>query len=134
MPESEITFIINGKNYRLSANNQEAIRQIPRQDREQLVALLEAVKIQHRLAASAVQQAAAKVGVVDTAPNYAANEVAANSTAIKPERLGKGDVDDLMARLIMEEKRNKKPGLTQQTIYKWAAGIIAVIVVLVLIF
>jgi hypothetical protein len=50
------------------------------------------------------------------------------------EPIGKGDVDQLMARLVLEEKNNRKPGLTQQGLYKWMGISVAVIILLVLIF
>lgn len=132
MESSAITFIMNGKTYRISAADGDAIRQISKQDRTQLIDLLEAVKLQDRLAAAAVQQAAVKAGVTGT--GSASTNTVPEYQQVKPERLSSGDVDDLMARLIMEEKKNKKPGLTQQTIYKWAAGIIALVFLLVLFF
>jgi hypothetical protein len=48
---------------------------------------------------------------------------------VKPERLGSGDIDALMARLVVEDNRNRKPVLTKHGIYK-AIGALAVIVVL----
>ena len=48
----------------------------------------------------------------------------------KPERLGAGDVDALMAKLIAEEKQNKRPGITKSDIYKWFAVTFVGIIVL----
>lgn len=135
MEPTPITFVMNGKTYRISADKPEAIRHIPRADREQLIQLLEEVKLQDQLAAHAVGQVAAKAMPPAAKIPAASNVVsAAQPVQPKPEPLGAGDVDDLMARLIMEENRNKKPGLSAQAIYMWAAGILAVIFLLVVLF
>jgi hypothetical protein len=130
MEQPVITFIMNGKTYRVAADRPEAIRHIPKADRDQLVALLEAVKLQDDGSAVPVSPVDAKA-VMTAQPTIPSNNT--NTQSVKPERIGKGDVDDLMARLIMEEKMNKKPGISTLTIYKWAAGIIAVIFLLVVI-
>jgi hypothetical protein len=132
MEQPVITFIMNGKTYRVAADRPEAIRHIPKTDRDQLVALLEAVKLQDDGSAVPVQRAEAKAAMTAQTAIPANNMTSAQP--VKPERIGAGDVDDLMAHLIMEEKRNKKPELSRQTIYKWAAGIIVAIFLLVLIF
>ena len=107
---------------------------IPKTDRQQLMTLLEAVKHQEILSLAAVQKA------VDSArlPSRSALKAdeagsPVNYSNTKPERLGSGDVDALMARLIQEEKRNQKPGLTQWSIYKVVAGLAAVLILIVLI-
>ena len=43
-------------------------------------------------------------------------------------------VDALMARLVMEENRNRKPALTRQGMYKWVLGSAAIIILLLLLF
>jgi len=139
MEQAIVTFIINGKTYSLRASDGEAIREIPSADRQQLIALLEAVKLQETLSHRAVQNAAQKaVDKTRIASQAATNGAKAGDTTerqdIKPERLGSGDIDALMSRLIMEEKRDKKPGLTTQGLVKWVAGLAAIIILLVLIF
>lgn len=132
MDPSAITFILNGKTWRISPNDHDAIRQIPKPEREQLIDLLEAVKLQDRLSAAAVQQVVSRVGAAGV--GLAGTNTAANVDSPKPARLGKGDVDELMARLIREERKHKKPGLSQATIYKWAAGVMVAIFVILLLF
>lgn len=134
MEHPTITFIINGNTYSLCAGDIEAIRKISKYDRQQLITLLETVKQQERLAQVAVQHAADKVKIssqTTTKVPEAGNTLA--HQAIKPERLRSGDVDDLMARLIQEEKRNKKPGLTKQSLYKLIGGFSVIVILLVLI-
>jgi hypothetical protein len=113
MSQSTITFIINKVPYALNATNVEAIRKMPSEDRQQLVALLEAIKRVDKPAVSSATPAA----------------VYTPSPTDKPL-----DPDALMAQLAMEDKLNKKPVLTTQSLYKWVAGISAIVIILILIF
>ncbi len=131
MSKEKITFIINNTTYSLHANDSAAIRQMPKADRQQLIDLLDAVKQQDRLAQIAVQSAASTAKQATQTTTNAIDSIA-NQT-VKSERLSSGDIDDLMTRLAQEEKRNKKPEMTKQTIYKWVAGIAITIMVLILI-
>ena len=135
MDQPAITFILNEKTYSLRATDSHAIRQIPSDDRQQLISLLEAVKQQDTLAQQAVDQAVtrAKSGYQAGNGSPTAGDPSAPPRA-NPERLGSGDVDALMARLVMEEKLSQKPGLTKQGIYKFLAWSAAVIVLLVVVF
>jgi hypothetical protein len=135
MEQPKITFIINDKTYSLLANDAKAIRDIPSADRQQLMVLLEAVKQQDALAQAAVQNAVDRVKIsAKTSLNASENGGTPDHKAPKPERLGSGDIDALMDRLILEEKRDKKPGLTTQDLVKWVAGLTVAIILLVLIF
>ena len=135
MDQPAITFILNEKTYSLRATDSHAIRQIPSGDRQQLISLLEAVKQQDALAHQAVDQAVTRAtsGYQASNGSMAAADPSAPPPA-NPERLGSGDVDALMARLVMEEKLSQKPGLTRQGIYKFLAWSAAVIVLLVIVF
>ncbi len=135
MEQPKITFIVNNTTYSLRANDAEALRDIPGADRQQLIVLLEAIKQQDALARVAVQNAVDRVKVSSRIPlNGPADEGILDHKAPKPERLGSGDIDALMNRLIMEEKRDKTPGLTTQDLVKWVVGLTVAIILLVLIF
>ncbi len=135
MEQPKITFIMNGETYRLRASDAKSIRDIPGADRQQLIALLEAIKLQDVLSRTAVQNAVDSVKVSTTTPLIRPeNGGAPDHQAPKPERLGSGDIDALMARLVIEEKRDAKPGLTTQGLVKWVAGLAVAIFLLVLIF
>jgi hypothetical protein len=135
MEQPKITFIINGKTYSLLADDAKAIRDIPGADRHQLILLLEAIRQQDFLARAAVQNAVDRAKIPSELPvNRPASGNAPDHAAPKPERLGSGDVDALMERLIMEEKRGKKPGLTAQGLVKWVVVLTGAIILLVLIF
>ena len=113
MSQPTITFIINKIPYALNATNVEAIQEMPSEDRQQLIALLEAIKREERPAQPSATLAAP----------YA-----------QPPADEHIDPDALMAQLTMEDKLNQKPGLTIQSLYKWVAGISVSIIVLILIF
>ena len=134
MEQPTITFILNGNAYSLCSGDTETIRKMPSAVRQQLITLLEAVKREDQLAKAAVQQAVnkAKLSSPATTKSLSAGDPP-GFAAVKPERLGAGDVDALMARLIMEEKQNQKPSLTKKTLYKWLAGFFVVVILLILI-
>jgi len=135
MPQSKITFIVNNNTYQLSVDNIAAIRSIPKADREPLITLLEAVKKQDKMAQIAVQQAIGKAQApLPTDSITATTATSQNQGQTNPTRLSSGDADDLMARLILEERRNQKPGLTPQSLYKFIAGFVLIVMVLIYIF
>jgi len=112
MSQPTITFIINKIPYALTATNVEAIKKMPSADRQQLMALLEAIKREENATQPSTIKAAS---TQSSAPQY-----------ISP--------DALMSQLAMEDKLNQKPGLTIQSVYKWVAGITVGIIVLILVF
>ncbi len=126
MSQAPITIIINNNTYTLSATNIESLRGIPDADRQQLIALLEVMKQQERTLQPPHQQATTRANTSVVKPT--------SLPTTRPERLGSGDVDNIMAQLIMEERANQKPEITTQTIYKWAAIAAIVIIFLAAVF
>jgi len=106
---------------------------MPSVDRQHLVTLLEQVKNQERLSVAVVQQ---EIDRAKFYPREAKNVAEAGTQpdrkTIKPERLGSGDIDALMARLVLEEKRSRKPALTKRGMYKGISLFAVFIVLLVL--
>ena len=130
MEQTRITFVINGKTFSLRASDGEGIGAMPAAERQQLIDLLEAVK-QHESRTREIAQRA-----LDKAALTAGGAAAGATPDYRPaggERLGSGDVDALMARLIAEDNRKRKPGPTRQDLYKWVLGIGVVFILLVLI-
>lgn len=124
MQQPKITFIINKIPYSLNASNVEAIRDMPSADRQQLIALLESIKREETSAHSTVQAVAASASTA---------AYPGNTPAHQNVRLNSGDVDAMMAQLIMEEDIKKKSGLTKQSIQKWLGAIAVIIFLLILI-
>jgi hypothetical protein len=94
------------------------------------VTLLEQVKYQESLSVAAVQKLVDKATLHSrSATNIPATGIQPGHKDTKPERLGSGDIDALMARLVLEEKRSRKPAVTKRGIYK-AIGVFVVLVVL----
>ncbi|MCR8923463.1 hypothetical protein NO559_11805 [Dasania sp. GY-MA-18] len=124
MSTAPITCIINGQAYKLSADDSLAVQQMPVADRQQLLALLELVQRCDQQSKAAVQQAV----------QAASAQADGASIKVKPERLGSGDIDALMARLIQEEQQHKKPVLTKARVLRNTLLLMAAIVLLVLIF
>lgn len=124
MQQPKITFIINKIPYSLNVSDVEAIRDMPSADRQQLIALLESIKREETSAHSTVLPVAASASTA---------AYPGNTPAHPNERLNSGDVDAMMAQLIMEENLNQKSGLTKQSIQKWTAVVAVVVFLLVLI-
>ena len=125
MARSGITVVIDGNTYTLQSSDLQSIRDMPADERSRLIQLLEVVKAQHEKSQRTVQEALLK-----NSGNAVQDATRGVQLARSKERLGKGDIDEIMARLIMEEKQQQKPGLQASTIYKFVAVILAIIVVL----
>ena len=126
--QAPITFIVNGRTYRLEPGMGDAIRAMPAEDRGQLIRLLEAVRDQERLSRATVDAAAASL-----LSATAAGGTAGAAPSPTPERLGSGDVDALMARLVMEERRNRKPPISRGSLYKWSGICVGIVLLLMFI-
>lgn len=113
MNQPKITFIINKIPYALTVTDVEAIKKMPSADRQQLMALLEAIKREE----SSAQPSSIPAAAPTQSP--ARQDI---------------DPDVVMAQLAMEDKLNQEPGLTKQSLYKWVLGIAVSIIVLILIF
>lgn len=120
MKQPSITVVIQASTYTLRSDDPAGMRDMPSEHREHLIRLLDVLRVQHEASRRRVQ--AAMTGAVSPA--------ARSDSGADREPLGKGDVDELMARLVLEERSRKKPGIKPATIYKFAAVIIAIIVLL----
>ena len=125
MSTEKITFIVNGNSYHISASEPETLTTIDPTDRKALITLLEAVKHQQ----DASEQRADQI-LMQTAVPISDNPAA----AIKPERLGRGDAEAVMARLILEEKAKQKKAPSQRSFYKWIIGFTALVILAILVF
>jgi len=125
-----ITVIINGKDYRLSADDPATLKHLPQAERTELLQLLEALKHERVRSPKAMQHA------LRTKPSAAAKTAQDQASAglAQTGRLGHGDADALMARLIQEETLKRKPGLSKRGIYKFVGISALVIFLLVMIF
>lgn len=156
MNSPTITLTLNSRSYHLSASNAQSLRAIPKADRQQLIALLEAIAQQDlldrqatplpadsRVNSAASQPSAPPATHLSARPDVQPGSQASHNKA-KPsnratgqpteERLGRGDADELMARLILEEKRQQKPGLSPKGLYKFIGAATLLIIILVLVF
>lgn len=132
MKNAPITVVIGSNNYTLREDAPEGMRDIPEPDRKALIALLEQLKLQDQLSQQLIDARLAK-----SASNVASGGIPAGADAHQAspeaqsgERLGAGDIDALMVRLAAEERNSKKAGVKPTTIYKWAAAIVVVILLL----
>lgn len=127
LKSAAITVVVAGNTYSLRADDPRSMRDIPANDRDQLMGVLEALKAEYDKSQRVAQAALARSsGAGAAAPRAVGGALNTQSG----ERLGKGDVDAIMARLIMEERQQQKPGLQRSTIYKFAAAIVVLIILL----
>ncbi|MCF6301512.1 MAG: hypothetical protein L3J52_10420 [Proteobacteria bacterium] len=131
MKQTTITFIINAKVYKLMADDALAISKIPSSDRHQLIRLLESIEKHDQRLKRESGSEPYNITTLSQVSEKQAKKAVVN-TQNKAVRLGKGDVNDLMANLIMQEKR--KPPLNKWTIYKWFGIFAFIVFLLVLIF
>jgi len=133
MKQTTITVIINAKVYKLCADDVLAISKISSSDRYQLIKLLESIeKHDQRLKRESHNESYNITTLSQVAEKQVKKAVV--SSYNKTDRLGKGDVNELMANLIMQEQQKKEPPLNKFTIYKWFGITAFVIFLLVLIF
>lgn len=132
MDQTRITFVINSNTYSLSSADSKAIRAIPEDDRRELIRLLEAVRQEEETAQAKAREADARARALLNGSGQVLDSRVQHTPS--PDRLGVGDADALMARLVMEEKMTRKPGLTKQGLYKLVFGIFVAICLLVLLF
>lgn len=131
MDQSRITFVINGQTFSLRPSDADGIGAIPAAERQQLIELLQAVQ-QHDRRVSDIARSAR-----DRAALSPADPPGAMQPEYRPagaERLGSGDVDALMARLVAEDNRNRKTTPTREGVLKWVLGAVGAVILLVLIF
>lgn len=135
MSAPTITVVVNGNAYKLSATDRVGLAAVKPSDRQALLTLLEALKQCDQAASQAVEQAVAAARRSQaTGPS---SHVAAKSVPAEPltgERMGSGDVDALMARLIAEDQQSRQSKSKPQTLIKAVAVLAAIIVLLVIIF
>lgn len=131
MEQSRITLVINGRAYSVRPGDADGIGAIPAAERQQLIQLLEAVQQQDRRAREIVRSTreGAAPGSVGT-PGAAQSQYRPGGSG----RLGSGDVDALMARLVAEDNRNRKSAPTREGLLKWVLGLVVAVILLVLVF
>lgn len=137
MNSDKITFVINGNTYSISASDPKAIASIASPDKKALLTLLESLKQQQAAIDQRTNQQLAQAAIASSAVGASANIPSAGALSDKPqkiERLGRGDADALMAKLIMEEKAKQKNIPNQSSFYKWIFGISAAIIILIFVF
>lgn len=127
MKQPRIVFVTaEGKPHTLRLDQPETLSALPVAERNQLIALLEAVK-------TAPQASDAPPVRVSTAPVIATGGPATAPATPQPERLGSGDVDARVSQLMAQERQNYQPQVTVQTMYKWVAVVAAIGIILILV-
>ncbi|WP_395376345.1 hypothetical protein [Marinicella sp. W31] len=131
MQDQKITFIVNGKVYKVDTNDRTSMQKIARVDRLQLIHALESLKNVEATDQSTVAQAKP---TIQPKPNPVSKTV--SKPATKPiastnptHRTGKGDADVLMQQLIMQQKNQNTELPDKNTVYKWFLIFFVVLVI-----
>ena len=125
MRKPPIIIIINKKPYVINMDKIETIRAIPREDRQQLITLLDIIKSEENL----VQVSDQSVSAITSSAGNIEDTHAPKHTKLEND----GNVDAVMAQLIMEEDIKKKENLSKQLIYKWMMAVVVIIFLLILV-
>ena len=144
MQNNLITITINGVTHEFQTGDVTAMRDLPWSERKQLIALLENIKqAEYIQAAEQSETNAGNNSSSDRAPQNQINNLTTqvNPTSephqLDPEiKTSERDVDDLMARLILEQKQNNKhqPVPDKSSVIKLLLVVFAIIIALAVIF
>lgn len=126
MTESNITLIINGNTYTLRIDDTHALREIPSADRQQLMALLNAVKMAGALPPKPSQLSSVNMQTAPISPML-------NQPAQNPQPKSAVNAEQLMAKLMLEDRDSRGEGLTKKGVY-WFIGIFTAIVITLILF
>lgn len=126
MNQSKITFIVNGNTHCLDAGDTQALRKIPSADRQQLMVLLNAVKT-----AGAIPQSTTQNLQTAARPNMAKH---ASAKSFQSSHKVTPSADELMARLIVEDRSARGEGLTKKGVYIFIGVFTTAVILLVVIF
>ena len=131
---SKIEITINGKTHTFEAGDPNAIKDMPWQERKELIGILEQIKqVEYVDNKPALEKQGLSILTTEKQinPISSATATPAYDKAVKP---GQGDVDSIMNRLIMEEKKHQSTVPDRGPVIKWMLAVIAVIMVLALLF
>jgi len=92
-----ITVVIGGRPHQLVADDPASFSTLSAGDRQQLLSLLQALS----------KPSVAREAAISSGPVSAPHRNGAALQEPKPERMGAGDVDALMAKLIAEDQRDR---------------------------
>lgn len=147
----KITFKIEDRIYSFDATDAKAIRNVAKEDRQHLLTLLSAIQKQSAHSEGENVNGALSqgpMGLDDDKKQVAKGSVETNLNALSAsqsthkepvriqntgsqDRLGKGDVDDLMSKLIAQERNAQKKPLSKNQMYLYlgaGAGFILLLV------
>ena len=160
MSENQITITINGKSHQFKAGDVDAMRDLPWSERKQLIELLENIKQAEYVKAAKSESDPIEAHTKyesDTKSDASFQNNSTDSTSINHIDLNQAslkspkntastpqldpsikasekDADDVMARLILEQKQHHKPIPDKSSVLKVMLIVFAVIIVLMLIF
>lgn len=133
MSTDKITFVINGNTYSIGINDPQSFASIAKADQEALLSLLASFKQQQEALELRANQRLAQVSSSRKIADALGHSPTSHQSPQK-ERLGRGDADALMAKLIMEEKARQKNLPNKGSFYKWIFGGAIFVIIWILLF
>jgi len=149
MPNNQITITINGVTHKFQSGDVDAIRDLPWSERKQLIELLENIKQAEYVQAEQPTELSIDAGLnsssnaapqslsktTATQVNQSSKPPQPDPVKLDPEtKTSEKDVDDLMTRLILEQKQNHQPVPDKSSVVKLLLIVFAIIIALAAIF
>ena len=149
MPNNQITITINGVTHKFQTGDVDAMRDLPWSERKQLIELLENIKQAEYVQAEKPTELSTDAGFnsnsspipqsltknTATQVNQSSKPPQFDAVKLDPEiKASEKDVDDLMTRLILEQKKKHQPIPDKSSVIKLLLLVFAIIIVLAAIF
>ncbi|MCX7552561.1 hypothetical protein OS175_01620 [Marinicella sp. S1101] len=145
--KKDISITINNQTHHFNGNDMESMRKLPWSERKALIALLENIKKAEYVKSvktietadeSEISESEARSHEPVSHPKMKKASVASKTqhkldSPIKSSK-AEADVDDLMNRLIVEQKQTRSSVPDKSEVYKWLLLIVVVIFVLAMVF
>jgi len=126
MSEQPVSITIGGKTHTFSVNDEAAIKDLAWQDRKQLIGLLEKIKqAEYIKKTEPPADANTQLPSVNVKPP---NQPQSTTKTEDVTQLGQGDIDAMMSRLIIEEKKNQVQIPDKTTAIKWILLVTLIII------
>lgn len=135
MSKQTIKITIDGKTHEFMAGDHQAMKNMAWQDRKQLIDLLENIKQAEYINQSTpVQEPEQPESIKPTLPTQSKSQEKPKVDMDQASRPGQGDVDALMNRLILEDKKHQSNIPDKGVVVKWMLIILAIVLLIAVIF
>lgn len=125
---NKIEITINGKTHSFNQGDDSTIKNMPWNDRKQLIEVLEQIKqveyVDNKSPTKIKPSTSHEITKTSNPASPTKGPIELDQ-AVKP---GEGDVDSIMSRLILEQKSTQKPIPDKSAVIKWMLVVIGIII------